>query len=148
MFSIHRELQARAAKLDEQRIPYALCGALALAVHGYPRATLDIDLLALSGSGEHILRCGRTCGFTLEAAPMEFAGGTVRSASLSKAVTEIDDVLMLGVLSVSPEVEAEMSVETLEWQGVPLRTVDRASLVRLKMLRGSPQDLADVEKLK
>ena len=78
---------------------------------------------------------------------LPFAGGTVRSARLSKAVTEIDDVLMLDVLSVSPEVEAEMSIEILEWQGVPLRTVDRASLVRLKMLRGSPQDLADVEKL-
>ena len=78
---------------------------------------------------------------------LPFAGGTVRSASLSKAVTEIDDVLMPGVLSVSPEVEAEMSIEVLEWQGVPLRTVDRASLVRLKMLRGSTQDLADVEKL-
>ena len=84
----------------------------------------------------------------MEAAPLEFAGGTVRIASLSKAVTELDDVLMPGVLSVSPEVEAEMSIEVLEWQGVPLRTVNRASLVRLKMLRGSPQDLADVEKLK
>ena len=41
-----------------------------------------------------------------------------------------------------------MSIEILEWQGVPLRTVNRVSLVRLKMLRGSPQDLADVEKLR
>ena len=148
MFSIHLELQALATRLHEQRIPYALCGALALAVHGHPRATLDIDLLALSGSGERILRCGRTCGFTLEAVPMEFAGGTVRIERLSKAVAEIEDVLMLDVLSVSPEIEAQLSVELLEWQGVALPTVDRVSLVRLKMLRGNPQDLADVAKLR
>ena len=75
MFSIQAELQALVAKLHAEEVPYALCGALALAVHGYPRATLDIDLLALDGSGERILQCGRALGFTLKAAPMQFVGG-------------------------------------------------------------------------
>ncbi len=127
--------------------PYALCGALALAVHGYPRATLDVDLLALNGSGERILQCGRALGFTLEAAPMQFAGGTARIKRLSKAVPENEDVLMLDVLSLSPELERGITTETLDWEGLSLRTVDRASLIRLKMLRGSTQDFADVEKL-
>ena len=147
MFSIHTELQALTARLHAEEIPYALCGALALAVHGYPRATLDIDLLAFAGSGERILQCGRSLGFTLEAAPMEFAGGTVRIKRLSKAVVGNEDVLMLDVLSVSPEVEREITTKTGDWQGVPLQVVDRASLVRLKMLRGTAQDRADVEKL-
>ena len=78
---------------------------------------------------------------------MKFAAATVRIERLSKAVAEIDDVLMLDVLTVSLEIEAQMTIETLAWQGVQLRTVSRASLVRLKMLRGSTQDQADVEKL-
>ena len=46
---------------------------------------------------------------------------------------------MLDVLTVSPEIENEMVVEVLDWEGRPLR---------LKMLRGSAQDLADLEKLR
>ena len=147
MFSVHAELQVLAALLHEEKVPYALCGALALAVHGYPRATLDIDLLALSGSGERILQCGRELGFTLEAAPMEFAGGTVRIKRLSKVMEASEDVLMLDVLSLTPEIESAMVVETLDWEGTSLRTVNQESLIRLKMLRGSTQDIADVEKL-
>ena len=147
MFAIHTELQTLTAKLQAESIPYALCGALALAVHGYPRATLDIDLLALASSGERIQACARTLGFTLEAAPMEFGGGTVRIKRLSKALPGEEDVLMLDVLSVSPEIEAGVVVETLDWNGQRLQTVDRESLARLKMLRGSAQDIADIEKL-
>jgi hypothetical protein len=147
VFSIHAELQAIAEKLHAEAIPYALCGALALAVHGYPRATLDIDLLALAGSVERIRQCARSLGFTLEAAPMEFAGGAVRIRRLSKVIADNDDVLMLDMLSLAPEIEREITVETLDWQGTLLRTVTRESLVRLKMLRGSAQDIADVEKL-
>ncbi len=121
---------------------------MALAVHGYPRATLDIDLLALEGSGEQILQCGRKFGFTLKAAPMQFAGGKVRIERLSKVVVGSEDVLMLDVLSLAPELESEITTETLDWEGTVLRTVDRESLVRLKTLRGSAQDLADVEKLR
>ncbi len=141
------ELRALTAKLHAEEVPYALCGALALAVHGYPRATLDIDLLALNGSQERILECGRALGFGLNAAPMRFAGGTVRIDRLSKTMPGEEDVLMLDVLSISPETEKEITVQTLDWEGVALRTVDRASLIRLKMLRGSAQDIADVEKL-
>ena len=111
------------------------------------RATLDIDLLAFAGSGERILQCGRELGFTLEAAPMEFAGGTVRIKRLSKAVVEIEDVLMLDVLSVSPEIEETITTEVINWNGALLQTVDRESLVRLKTLRGNAQDIADMEKL-
>ena len=39
------ELRALLATLDEQGLEYALVGALALAVHGAPRATTDIDLI-------------------------------------------------------------------------------------------------------
>ena len=147
VFSIHTELQALATRLHAEDVPYGLCGALALAVHGFPRATLDIDLLALSGSGSRILRCARACGFTLEAAPRQFAAGSIRIERLSKAVAGIEDVLMLDVLSLSAEIEGEIRVETVEWEGVSLPTVSRESLVRLKRLRGSAQDMADIEKL-
>ncbi len=147
MFFIEAELRALVAKLHADEIPYALCGALALAVHGYPRATLDIDLLALGGSAERILRCGRELGFTLEAAPMRLAGGTVHIRRLSKTILGEEDVLMLDVLSLAAEIEQGIVTETLRWEGMTLRAVDRPSLILLKRLRGSAQDAADIEKL-
>jgi hypothetical protein len=43
---LYAELAALVRGLDAQGIDYALCGGLALAVHGLPRATRDIDILA------------------------------------------------------------------------------------------------------
>jgi hypothetical protein len=148
VFSIHAELQVLTAKLQAEEIPYALCGALALAVHGYPRATMDIDLLALAGSTEEILASARPLGFTLEASPMAFAAGKVQIRRLSKVIPGFEDVLMLDVLSLPAEIESAIPVEIVDWQGAFLRTVSREGLVRLKTLRGSAQDVADIEKLR
>lgn len=148
MFSVQAELRQLVLRLNAEEVPYALCGALALAVHGYPRATLDIDLLALAGSGERIRRCAHECGFTLKAAPMQFADGKVWIERWSKVFPGEEDILMLDVLSLAPEVEQTMEFESVEWQGTSLVAVTRESLSRLKMLRGSTQDLADVEKLR
>jgi hypothetical protein len=48
------ELEALVSALDAEKVEYALCGGLALAVHGYPRATKDIDLLVRADSTERI----------------------------------------------------------------------------------------------
>ena len=45
MLDLYEELKGLIARLDEGGIPYALCGGLALALHGIPRATVDIDIL-------------------------------------------------------------------------------------------------------
>ncbi len=42
---LEQELISLAAVLASEGIPYALCGGLALAVHGFQRATKDIDFL-------------------------------------------------------------------------------------------------------
>ena len=51
-FDLFRELTSLLSALDEEGIDYALCGGLAMAVHGYPRATVDIDLLILAKDAE------------------------------------------------------------------------------------------------
>lgn len=42
---VHRALKKLAAILEEQQIPYAIGGAMALTQHGYIRAAVDVDLL-------------------------------------------------------------------------------------------------------
>jgi hypothetical protein len=46
MFDPYAELKALAAALEAEGIPYALCGGLALAVHGAPRVDIQ-RLMAL-----------------------------------------------------------------------------------------------------
>jgi hypothetical protein len=42
---VHKALQKITQRLDELRIPYAVCGGMALVAHGYDRTTVDVDLL-------------------------------------------------------------------------------------------------------
>ena len=42
---LYQELILVVDCLEAAQIEYALCGGLAVAVHGYPRFTKDIDLL-------------------------------------------------------------------------------------------------------
>ena len=72
LLALLRELIAR---LEDAPVPYALCGGLALAVHGEPRATMGIDLLVQEESLPTIKALAGALGFTLEAAPMSFQGG-------------------------------------------------------------------------
>jgi hypothetical protein len=45
---LYDELRSLVAALDRQHVDYAICGGIALALHGYPRFTKDIDLLSPS----------------------------------------------------------------------------------------------------
>ena len=45
MLDIYHEFERLIAALNERRIEYAVCGGLAMAIHGVPRSTIDIDVL-------------------------------------------------------------------------------------------------------
>ena len=48
------ELRAVARTLEEAGVPYAVCGGLAVTLHGATRATKDIDLLVREEDVERI----------------------------------------------------------------------------------------------
>ncbi|MDL2718768.1 MAG: hypothetical protein PT977_13530 [Acidobacteriota bacterium] len=43
--AVHRTLRALAKRLDEEGIPYAILGGMALNIHGFVRETVDVDVL-------------------------------------------------------------------------------------------------------
>jgi hypothetical protein len=47
MFDLYEEFKSIVSALERANIDYAVCGGLAIAVWGAPRATVDIDLLIL-----------------------------------------------------------------------------------------------------
>ena len=90
------ELVALTSALDAAGVDYAICGALALAVHGAPRATRDIDLLALPADLLRVRDIARACGFTIEALPMKFAASGITIRRFTK--TAPGNAVMLDVL--------------------------------------------------
>lgn len=149
MFDLYEEFKAIVSALDDEGIEYAVCGGLAMAVHGFPRATVDIDLLILSESLEEVRQLARTLGYTIEAFPMTFSRGAVEIRRVSKIDPETGIVLSLDMLLVTPEiVEVWQSRTELTWESGSLWVVSRRGLMALKSLRSSAQDLADIERLK
>ena len=136
MLDLERELDAILSALNARAIEYALCGGLAVGVHGYPRATVDIDLLIRPDAEESVYEAVAPLGFTFKANPVS-------------KIDPIDgEVLMLDLLLVTPAFESVWEGrERHEWLGKEIVVVSRNGLIALKRGRSSKQDLADIEKL-
>jgi hypothetical protein len=149
VFDLEQELDQIRTVLDAQHIEYALCGGLAMAVHGAPRATIDIDLLINGEDVEHVENAAAPLGFRIKATPMTFSGGAIKIRRVSKIDPVDGEVLMLDLLLVTPQVAS--SWETREqrmWSGRPLTVVSKEGLVTLKVFRSSDQDRADIARLR
>ena len=149
MIDLYEELTGLLGDLSARGVGHALCGGLALAVHGIPRATMDIDLLVPPESLEVAGSVLREHGYTLKAADMCFADGKVRITRFTKTDTESDDFLSVDLLEVTPSLRTVWEQrQAVEWEGGTITTVSRQGLIDLKSLRGSGQDRDDIDKLR
>ena len=148
MTDLLTELRSITCALDLARVDYALCGGVALAIYGIPRATIDIDMLITPDqvpAAEGVLG---QLGYRLAAAPIRLAGGAVTITRLVKPEPDSEDVLMVDLLHVTPALESVWrSRRRVAWDHGAVATVSRAGLVALKRLRGSGQDQDDIERL-
>lgn len=133
------------ADLEAAGVEYALAGALALAVHGVPRATTDIDLLIPAPALEAALGVAARRDFRFAALPMRFADGME-----VRRVSKIDgeETLTLDLLLVNDNLREvfESRVRVAVAEGA-IWVVSREGLVRMKTWAGRPQDLADLRRL-
>ena len=148
MLDLYEELKAIIAALENRGIDYALCGGLAMAVHSFPRATVDIDLLIRAEDLEEIKSIARSLGYTIEAQPMTFAKGAVEIRRISKIDKDTGFVLSLDMLFVTPATEAAWNSRTkFSWRNQVINVVSREGLIALKLLRNSGQDQDDIRNL-
>jgi hypothetical protein len=121
-------------------------GGHAVAYHGYPRYTADVDFF-IETSPENAARVAdavRDFGFTgLGLQPDDFrAPETI--IQLGRAPNRID--LLTSVTAVSFEEAWKTRVET-NLDGLPVWVISKELLVRNKLATGRPQDLADVDQI-
>lgn len=96
------ELTALVSRLQEEKIEFALCGGLAMAVYAFPRATLDIDIMIEPESLLRTKRAATDLGFSLDTGLMEFKKGVIQIYRLGKIPPGSEDELVLDLLLVTP----------------------------------------------
>ena len=148
MFDLFNEFRSLVAALDRNQIEYALCGGLAMAIHGRARATVDIDLLLLSDSLDAAKDIAAELGYNIRGLDMSFAKGAIEIRQLSKIDSESGQILSLNFLLVTPEIQGiwDRRVKA-EWEDGTISVVSREGLIALKSLRNGFQDQADIEVL-
>ncbi len=143
---LNQDFRDMLSALSSANADYLLVGAYAMAHHGVPRATGDMDILVRPdpANADRVLSALRQFG-----APME----GIRREDLSRE----DWVIQLGVVprridlitSISgvtfAEAWASHTVANIEGLQVP--TLDLASLIKNKRASGRPKDLVDVQNL-
>ena len=149
MANLYEEFRAVVGALGAARIPYAVCGGLAMSIHAHPRATIDIDLLAPPDAIAQIAATLSGHGFVRrDPTPTRLADGQV-VMRLTKIVPGDPEVLVVDIIEAQPGATdaAWQTRTTLPWEGHPVPVVSRAGLIGLKRLRGSPQDRVDISTL-
>jgi len=149
MASLYDELKALVAALNEKQVPYALCGGLAMAVHGFPRATVDIDFLVQPADLERVVRLANGLGYKFAAAPMELSSGKVQIRRFSKMAGDDEDPFVLDLILASGPLQPLFEGRReLPWEGRTLWVLSRDGMIQMKLLRGSEQDRADISGLR
>jgi hypothetical protein len=149
MLDLYEEIKTLVTRLNTAQVEYAVCGGLALAVYGIPRATVDIDIMVQREKLEEVHNLVRELGYIMKARPMTFAQEAIEIHRVSKIDPESGDLFSLDFLLVTSEIDSVWrSRREVEWEDGKLWLVSREGLITLKSLRGSGQDLDDIQRLK
>ena len=148
MATLLDELSQLVSALNENEIEYAVCGGLALTIHGFSRATFDIDILIKSESLEKAYEVAAKFGYDIRGLDISFKERAVEIRRVSK-IDDEGEVLPLDFLLVTQSVEDVWETrENLIWQNKNLWIVSRDGLIRMKELAGRAKDLIDIDRIK
>lgn len=144
---LHRVVRDLRSLVDDGGVErFALCGGLALAVWGTPRATRDIDFmvsLPAGRTGSGLVRDLERLSWVIASHERHDDDPVPELIRAEVAGVTID--LLIATRTWEDAVLED--AETLGWQGVDLPSVRAEALAAMKLRAGGPQDLVDAEKL-
>lgn len=130
-------------------VDFVIVGAYALALHGVPRSTGDLDILVrpTEQNAERVWRALAAFG-----APVETAGVTSADFATPGVVYQVGQpprrIDILTEISGVTFEEAWASRESVSLEDRTIPFIGRAEFIRNKEATGRPKDLADVSRLK
>jgi hypothetical protein len=132
--------------LSEEKVRFLLVGAYALAAHGYPRATMDIDIWVMPSpqNADAVLRALHRFGAPLHNLSKEDLQKDGTIFQIGVAPRRIDIITTASGLQFEDAYEKSLS---LNIEGIELHIPSIDDLIRNKRAVGRTKDMADVEAL-
>ena len=133
--------------LVDENVKFILVGAYALAAHGYPRSTMDIDLWVMPSldNAEAVLRALGNFGAPLQKLTIADLQKDDTIFQIGVAPRRID--IITGVSGLQFEKAFAHSIE-IDIEGIRIHILSVDDLIRNKNATERIKDLADVEVLK
>ena len=132
--------------LSDEKVRFLLVGAYALAAHGYPRATMDIDIWVMPSpeNADAVLRSLRRFGAPLHNLTKKdlLKDGTI--FQIGVAPRRIDIITAASGLRFEPTYRNSIAINI---EGIEVRIPSIDDLILNKRAIGRTKDLADVEAL-
>lgn len=143
---LQRDLREFIGLLSSHGVEYVVVGGYAVAYHGHPRYTGDIDVLIRStaDNADRMLAVLNAFGFGSVGVDVETLTTPERIIQLGRPPNRID---VLTSISGVPFDEAQASQVLAELDGLTVPFLGRDALLKNKRASGRAKDLADVEEL-
>ena len=143
---LQADLREFVGLLLSRKVDFVIVGAHAVAFHGHPRATQDMDLLVRPSieNGQRIVEALKDFGFGDLKLTADSFTAPDRMIQLGRPPNRID--LLTGIFGLSFD-EAWGSRVPARLDGLDIFVIGREALIKNKRATGRTQDLADVEKL-
>ena len=144
---LNRDLRGFVGLLNSNGVEYLIAGAFAVAFHGFPRYTADLDLLVRPSAenADRVLHTFAEFGLGslgIRAEDLQTPGMVIQ---LGMQPNRIDVLTTISAVSFE-EVWATACEADLD--GIPTRFIGRAALLRNKEHTGRAKDLGDAEELR
>ena len=132
--------------LSDEKVRFLLVGAYALAAHGYPRATMDIDIWVMPSprNAEAVLRALRSFGAPLHNLTRKDLQKDGTIFQIGVAPRRIDIITTASGLQFEEAYGRSLSVNI---EGIEVHVPSIEDLILNKRTSGRTKDLADVEAL-
>ena len=133
--------------LNEEKVSYILGGAYALAAHGYPRATMDIDIWVMPSADNSVavLRALKRFGAPLHDLSEDDLQKDDTIFQIGIAPRRID--IITGASGLKFE-EADRNAIEANIDGLKMKILSIDDLIANKEASGRPKDLVDADMLK
>ena len=144
---LQKDLREFIALMNSHNVEYVIVGGHAVAYHGYPRFTGDLDFFVRPSAenATRVIAVLQSFGFNdvtgLEVSLVEAA----KVVQLGRPPNRID--ILTGISGVTFDEAIATSIET-ELDSLPVRLIGRSLLLKNKTASGRPKDLADVDQLR
>ena len=146
MTDLSADVRALIELLIEHDVEFAVCGGHAVAHHGYPRMTMDVDLLITPGvrNATRMMAVLKDFGFESAGVPRQAFMKEGSAVTLGVQPNQID---LLTSISREPTIEVMQRTVDGELAGMHVRFIGLSDLIEAKRQAGRPKDLADLDEL-